>query len=530
MAIQSEGVCLSALLKGLVAVAPVQDRTVSGLSLDSRTVRQGELFIALEGQVTHGIEFAPGALARGAAAVLWETTAQHRVDNRLDLDRIAQKVPLIRVPRLSEHLGRLASRFYGNPSQALRVIGITGTDGKTSTSQFVAQALEHLGFSVGVMGTLGYGRLGEFTEASHTTPDAIRVQQWLARFRDQGSKFVVMEASSHGLELGRVNGITFETAVFTNLTRDHLDFHGNMKNYARAKSRLFEMPGLKQAVLNLDDPLGAELFAKIHTRVACIGYTLAEQVPAGVARGLSVARMDFGLDGLEVDINSSWGSATLRCRLLGRFNVSNLLAALGVLLSVGIDFKRAVAALEHVTTVPGRMELIEAPLDRLAPRVVVDYAHTPGALEQVLSALRAHCTGQLWCVFGCGGDRDRGKRSLMGACAEALADRIVITDDNPRSESPAAIVADIISGLQRKEQVKIEHDRARAIRWVIQSATAQDLVLVAGKGHENYQIVGTVKKAFSDHEQVRRCLQELATTAGTQELEQCREQLPKGKV
>ena len=515
MIIQSDGVCLSALLSGWVAVAPVQDRTVSGLSLDSRTVHEGDLFVALAGQSCHGIEFAQAALAQGAAAVVWEPSAQLSVNSNLDLDRIARKVPLIPVPALSERLGSLAGRFYGNPSQALHVVGITGTDGKTSTSQFVAQALEYLGFSVGVMGTLGYGRLGTLAEASHTTPDAIRVQRWLARFRDQGSQFVVMEASSHGLELGRVNGIAFETAVLTNLTRDHLDFHGSLANYARAKSRLFEMPGLKHAVLNLDDPLGAELFEKIHTRLACLGYTQAAQVPTGVERSLSVARMDFGLDGLEVDINSSWGSATLRCRLLGRFNVSNLLAALGVLLFAGIDFKRAVEALEQVSTVPGRMELIAAEARGPAPRVVVDYAHTPGALEQVLRALRAHCHGQLWCVFGCGGDRDRGKRPLMGACAEAFADCVVITDDNPRTEAPEAIVAEILSGVKRPESVKVEHDRARAIGWAVQSAAAQDLVLVAGKGHENYQLVGTLKKMFSDHEQVRRSLQELATTPGT---------------
>jgi UDP-N-acetylmuramoyl-L-alanyl-D-glutamate--2,6-diaminopimelate ligase len=483
---------LGELLTGLVENVPPQPLAITGLTLDSRQVAPGALFFALAGSRVHGRNFIDDAIARGAAAVLCEASVPSREDR--------QGVPVISVRGLKLLVGPIAERFYGEPSRAQWVVGVTGTNGKTSTAQFIAQALNHSN-PCGVVGTLGNGLFGQLESASHTTPDAVSLHALLAQFRDQGATQVVMEVSSHGLEQGRSAGVAFDVAVFTNLSHEHLDYHGTMHHYGRAKRRLFEMPGLKYAVINLDDEFGRELLVSMPGAVGTVSYGFegGKLLP-------SLLGKDLQLDshGLHLTVESDWGHGELQVPLLGRFNAANLLAALGALLAGGMAFEEALQRLAQVQPVPGRMNGYGG--NGSQPLVVVDYAHTPDALQQVLTALRAHCAGRLSCVFGCGGDRDRAKRPLMAKVAEQLADRVIITDDNPRGETPEVIVADMLAGLNNMDEVSVIHDRAAAIREAVADAMAEDVVLVAGKGHEDYQLVGEQRLAFSDAEAVQQAL------------------------
>jgi UDP-N-acetylmuramoyl-L-alanyl-D-glutamate--2,6-diaminopimelate ligase len=484
---------LKTLLAGYDAPAP--DFDVTGVEIDSRRVSPGDLFLACKGSgaarsATHGLSFIEQVLQRGAAAVAWEPAPG-----------VAEPdigVPQVPVPRLSQRAGEIAARFHGEPSQHLFCVGVTGTDGKTSTAYLIAQAFDALQQPCGYLGTIGMGRVGALDANTHTTPDPVRLQQWLAQMRSEGVRAIAMEVSSHALDQARVAGTLFRTAVLTNVTRDHLDYHGTVEAYAAAKRRLFERDELVTAVLNRDDACGREWIAAQRDRIEVIAYGIDGESPATPHL---IAR-DVALDanGLRFTVDSHLGRAQIRSRLLGRFNVHNLLAALGALLSHGIALDVAAAALERAQTVPGRIEGFRGP--DAAPLVVVDYAHTPEALRQVLSAVRAHTAGRLICVFGCGGDRDRGKRPLMGAAAAELADRAIVTDDNPRSEAPEAIVAEIVEGAMRlaphASRLTIVHDRAEAIRTAVADAARDDVVVVAGKGHEDYQIYGSDVRAFSD--------------------------------
>jgi len=483
---------LKTLLDGIVELVPVESREIIGLTLDSRLVTPGALFFATAGTRAHGRNFIDDAIARGAAAVLCDASAPGVEDRH--------GVPVISVRGLNGLIGPIAARFYGEPSRDQLVVGITGTNGKTSTCQFIAQALNQDG-PCGVIGTLGNGLYGKLAESAHTTPDAITLHALLAEFRDAGAKQVVMEVSSHGQQQGRTAGVAFDVAVFTNLTHEHLDYHGNMINYGRAKRALFETPGLKYAVINVDDEFGRQLLVSMPGAVGTVSYGLE-----GGALVPSLLGKDLQLDhsGLRMTVESDWGRGELHVPLLGRFNAANLLAALGALLASGMGFDAALQRLSHVQPVPGRMNGYGGKGGQ--PLVVVDYAHTPDALEQVLLALRAHTNGNLCCVFGCGGDRDRTKRPLMAKVAERLADRVIITDDNPRSENPAVIIADILAGLANVDAVTVIHNRATAIREAIADASPDDVVLVAGKGHEEYQLVGGQRLAFSDTEQVKKAI------------------------
>ncbi|MDR3415677.1 MAG: UDP-N-acetylmuramoyl-L-alanyl-D-glutamate--2,6-diaminopimelate ligase [Nevskia sp.] len=477
---------LSALLQGYATALP--DLTVTGVELDSRKVAPGALFLAVRGHSRHGLAFAGEALQRGAGAVAWEP------DPGVAAPRLA--VPVIAVDHLGAHAGEIAARFWNHPSRGLFTVGVTGTDGKTSTAHLVTQALDRLGAPCAYFGTLGYGRLDRLAVASHTTPDAVRLQRLLAEQRDAGMRACAMEVSSHALDQSRVGGVEFRVAALTNVGRDHLDYHGSLESYAAAKRRLFAWPGLQAAVLNRDDARGAA-WARDRLDAAVTLYGLDGEPPAG--------QHVLGFDlqphaaGLGFTVRSSWGEARIDSRLLGRFNAYNLLAALAVLLHHGTPLPAAAAALSACGTVPGRAEGFRVPG---SPLVVVDYAHTPQALGQILQALRPHTAGRLWCVFGCGGDRDRGKRPLMGQAAAQLADRLIVTDDNPRSEDPAAIAAEILTGIPdaARQQLTVEHDRARAIERAVSAASAQDVVLVAGKGHEDYQLYGQERRRFSDRE------------------------------
>lgn len=489
-------IMLRDLLAGFAPVDAIQDREISGLSLDSRQVKKGDLFFAFRGTRSHGGEYIDDALKAGAAAVALD--GDHADAVATAAKRAADVgVPVLSVAGLAGVTGEIASRFFGHPSRALKVVGVTGTNGKTSCSQFLAQALSSAHYPCGVVGTIGEGFYGQLDPSSHTTPDAVRLQALLARLRDQGARYVVMEVSSHGLEQGRANGVAFDVALLTNLSRDHLDYHGDMAAYALAKRRLFERPGLKVAVLNLDDALGRELAGTLPDGVQAVGYSLAEtdmDIPA--VRGTRLTLHDRGL---SLHVISPWGEGELTSGLLGRFNASNLLGVLAVLLTLDVPFDEALQRLSEVAAPPGRMERFGGATQPLA---VVDYAHTPDALEQVLMTLKEHCDGALWCVFGCGGDRDRGKRPEMARAAEQFADCLVVTDDNPRSEDPQRIIDDILAGLRRPEVVHVERDRTAAINYAIGQARVGDIVLVAGKGHEDYQIVGDERRYFSDRETV----------------------------
>ena len=471
---------------GYVGQLAAQGAMIEHLSTDSRRCVPGVAFLAYPGERADGRAHIADALGRGASGVLWE--------ERNFRWRPEWRLPNVPVRELKQQAGRLAHDFYGRPSESLWVCGVTGTNGKTSCSQWIAATLG----KTAVVGTLGAGFPGALSVALNTTPDAVELQRLLREFGDAGAAAVAMEVSSHGLVQGRVNAVRFSCALFTNLTHDHLDYHGTMENYAEAKARLFTVPGLGAAVLNMDDPFGAELARRLAGRVRTIGYSLADRRPAGVDEYVIAAR----ISGSHIDLESTWGRTATTIAQLGRFNVANALGVLGCLVANGIGFEEGARRIGKLPAVPGRMQALG---DR--PLVVIDYAHTPDALENVLLALRpgaAARAGGLAVVFGAGGDRDPTKRPLMGAVATRLADRVLITSDNPRSEDPRAIIADIERGIAAPHAS--EPDRARAIEIAVASADPADVILIAGKGHETYQEIGGRKLHFSDEEQVRAAL------------------------
>jgi len=490
---------LAGLLHGLSTARIARNVVVTGLALDSRKVQPGDLFIAVTGSRTHGLHHARQAVALGAAAVVWEPSAH---ESGLAELAALLPVPVVAVPALSQVTGLMADRFYGHPSRGLFMIGVTGTDGKTSCSHYIAQALDTADRRCGLIGTVGYGLYDELNAGSHTTPDALTMQQALYTMLGKGARCVVAEVSSHAMDQGRVHGVYFDVAVLTNFSRDHLDYHGDLESYAHAKRKLFHSTGLRYAVINADDTFGRSLLEDIPPGVAPVAYRLegepfATRFPTQWVIG---SQLELDINGMQFRVQTPWGSGTIRCALLGRFNAGNLLAALASLCISGLPFGEALRRLADTRTVPGRMERFELGTGR--PLAVVDYAHTAGALEEVLRSLRLHCTGELWCVFGAGGDRDRGKRPLMAAAAEQFADHIVLTDDNPRTEDPERIMSDLVSGLQEPGRVRIEHNRANAIAGTLHAAGAADIVLIAGKGHETVQLVGTKALPFSDRERV----------------------------
>ena len=512
---------------------------ISRLVADSREVHQGDTFVAYPGEKVDGRQFIAKAIAQGANAVIWE--AQHFVWND------DWKIPNLAVSDLRHKTGWLAEMVYGKPSEKLWMVGITGTNGKTSTCHWIAQALSEAGKTCAVIGTLGNGFAGTLQSSANTTPDAIRVHSLLADYLHDGAGAVAIEVSSHALAQGRVNGVRFDVALLTNLSRDHLDYHGDMESYAASKRKLFDWQELKFAVVNLDDAFGAELAQQLqdgafpspqsspasgrggerevgqagilsqdknsqkqHSIPEVIGYGLSDNA-LHLAERLGL-RMVYGNlsemsgEGLRLDVHSSWGGAQINSALVGRFNAANLLGALAVLLVSDIGLNIAVQSLSGVQPVAGRMQRLSGAGQ---PTVIVDYAHTPDALEKVLLALRevgATMGGKLICVFGCGGDRDRGKRAMMGVVAERFADHCIVTSDNPRSENPQHIIDEVVSGMTTKNH-EIIVNRSVAIERAIGLAQQHDTVLVAGKGHEDYQEVNGVKYPFSDAAVAQQALQ-----------------------
>jgi UDP-N-acetylmuramoyl-L-alanyl-D-glutamate--2,6-diaminopimelate ligase len=408
------------------------------------------------------------------------------------------------VAGLREHASTIADRFFGSPSRGLSVAGITGTNGKTTCAYLLAQALEIAGSPAAYMGTIGTGRPQALTVSPLTTGDAVTVQRTLARLKAGGAGSVAMEVSSHAIDQCRVGAVRFRTAAFTNLTRDHLDYHGSMDSYGATKARLFMREDLESRVINVDDAFGRQLAIDPRGRgrliVTSRGHHSHARTPAGFVRAMHT---ELSARGIGLEFDSSWGAGSLVSPLVGDFNVDNLLTVIGILLDWGMTPDQATQALARVHAAPGRMETFGG---GPAPLAVVDYAHTPDALRKALSSARAHCSGRLVVVFGCGGDRDAGKRPLMGGIAAELADDIVITDDNPRNESPGVITQGIAAGIPAGRPFRVEHDRARAIRDTLADADANDVVLIAGKGHEDYQIIGSERRAFSDQQVVAAAL------------------------
>jgi UDP-N-acetylmuramoyl-L-alanyl-D-glutamate--2,6-diaminopimelate ligase len=465
------------------------------LTADSRAVQRGDTFVAYPGESRDGRQFIAQAIAAGAASVLWE--------QRGFKWNPAWRLPNRAMPDLRAHAGLIASHIYRHPSSRLRVIGVTGTNGKTTCSQWIARVLNDRGVRTAVVGTLGYGLGGKLRPLVNTTPDALWLQEKMAEFSRRGAAAVSMEVSSIGLEQGRLAGVEFAVALLTNLTRDHLDYHRTMARYKHAKATLFACESLTHAVLNLDDGFGAELAGSLKRRgLKVIGYGFERSVPA--ARRLQRVigtNLTSGATGVSFDVATPWGDASVASPVLGRHNASNLLATLAVLLACEIKLKDAVAALGRLDAVPGRMQRIGG---GRRPLAVIDYAHSPDALENVLHALRELTGGELWCVFGCGGDRDRGKRPLMGAAASRLADRVIVTSDNPRFENPREIINEIRRGV--RGGCTIEPDRRRAITSALRAARRGDVVLIAGKGHEPYQEIRGVRHPFSDVQTARAAL------------------------
>jgi len=455
---------------------------LSGIALDSRRVTPGSLFMAVSGSRDDGKAHVADAVQRGAVAVLADAP-------------VMAEVPVLVLPTLRHQLGALAAAFFGQPSVAMAVTGVTGTNGKTTVTRIIAQLLRASGQHCGVLGTLGAVLDDSVAETLNTTPDAVALQAQLAAWRDSGVDAVAMEVSSHALEQGRIQGLRLHSAIFTNLSRDHLDYHGDMQAYGAAKAKLFAQAGLRHAIINIDDVFGAQLAAQLPRSLSMLRCSIS-----ATDVEVTVRDIEYASDGIRCLLVTPWGEARLHSVLRGDFNLNNLVLACAGALRHGVPLASLPAAVARVTAVPGRMQVLaEQPV-----QVVVDYAHTPAALELSLRALRRHVSGRLICVFGCGGDRDPGKRPLMGEVAGRVADTVVLTSDNPRSEDPQQIIAAIAAGC--KVAAAVETDRAHAIRHAITLARPGDCVLIAGKGHETVQVIGDQRVPFSDIDHARAAL------------------------
>lgn len=454
----------------------VANTELKDLKLDSREVRPGDVFVACPGAKFDGREYVAAAVQNGAAVAL------------VDSDDLHLALPMVRIPNLKAKLAELAAFFYGWPAEFLKIIGVTGTNGKTSVTHYIAQLLAAQQHACGIMGTLGNGWYGNLIPSNLTTSDNCSIHRQLAAFLRAGTKFVAMETSSHALDQRRLDFVKFSTAVFTNLTQDHLDYHQNMEDYFCAKAKLFAEFYPEQRIINLDDPYGERLL----------------RTYGGISYSISNAHANIYSDGQQ--LYTPWGQGTFTNPLIGKFNLANLLAAVGVCGSHGADFKLMLDSIQQLQPVAGRMQTVR--LQAADPLIVVDYAHTPDALANALRALQEHSHRKIYCIFGCGGDRDRSKRPLMVEAALAYSDQVVLTQDNPRTEKPEQIIADMLSldNGTNIDKINVIMDRAEAIRSVISQAQTADIILIAGKGHEDYQIIGNEKREFSDVQSARAAL------------------------
>ncbi|MBE9548021.1 MAG: UDP-N-acetylmuramoyl-L-alanyl-D-glutamate--2,6-diaminopimelate ligase [Proteobacteria bacterium] len=474
---------------------------VNDLHIDSRQVQAGDVFVAVPGKQSHGLGFVEKAIVNGASAVLCDLCEAQNIKNCT--------FPVILIPDLNKRLAELASRFYGVPGSDMLLVAVTGTNGKTSVAHFIAQAWQLWRGNAGLIGTLGAGPLNNLNETSHTTPDIFEVYSRLASLRAAGIGLTAMEVSSHALDQNRIGRLSFDVGIFTNLSHDHLDYHGDMQRYGLAKKRLFTEHKPRFAVLNVADKVGRQWQGELSENTECLSYygdSATDKEPVGGYPPADIYASDVKSTdrGIGFYLHSPWGQAKIQSKLLGRFNLDNLLATVAALGLLGMPFKQLCQALELVQPVIGRMQRIGTELDQ--PLVVIDYAHTPDALKQALLSLRPHTHGQLYCIFGCGGERDRSKRPLMAAVTEKYADQVFLTSDNPRSEDALKIIDEISSGFSDPGAVRIEPDRAAAIRLAVYAADKQDIILIAGKGHEQYQQLGTERLPFDDAAEARLAL------------------------
>ena len=489
---------LRELLKGMTVQGSKIDLNCEGICLDSRLVTEGDLFFANAGETTHGKNYIADAIQRGASGVVVDQS-----EDVATLHTIYPHTAIYAIEDLKLNMSFIAARFYKNLQTYIPTIGITGTNGKTSCCHFIGQIHQLLQKPCFIIGTLGNGLYGQLHSASLTTPDAFHLQALKQEAIKRQAQALVMEVSSHALQQHRTDSMLFDVAIFTNLSRDHLDYHIDMQSYFEAKKRLFKLPGLKTAVINIDDAYGDEIVAILPKNVQAIRYGLRSDAD------ISAKIIEKNTRTTRIAIKSPWGQAETQIPLLGDFNISNVLAVMGGLLALNWSWNQVCQVLPGLQAVPGRMQILKAPL---APDAVIDYAHTPDALEKTLTALRAHhaLQGKIICVFGCGGDRDSGKRPQMGKIADQYCDAMILTSDNPRSEDPLEIIRDILSGIENKLDIQIEVDRKKAICMALSQAGVNDIVLIAGKGHEDYQIIGKSKMPFSDLSVVQKWHEENA--------------------
>ncbi|MDA0679069.1 MAG: UDP-N-acetylmuramoyl-L-alanyl-D-glutamate--2,6-diaminopimelate ligase [Proteobacteria bacterium] len=481
---------LAQLLQG-IAAAP--DLPVTGIADDSRKLKPGYVFFACQGATSHGLAYLQQAIQANVSAVVFDSSTGNSIE---------AAVPMIPVPDLEGHLGEVANRWFDSPSKHIQVTGVTGTNGKTTVAYLIRQCMDLLNQKCGYIGTLGSGFAGADDSGIMTTPPCIEIHETLAAFRDQGARHAALEVSSHALDQRRVGGVHFNSAIFTNLSRDHIDYHGSMRAYFESKSSLFLDYDVRNRIVSLDTEFGAELADLCGANVITVS-TQVDRIVDGRPH-VFVRDLVATPSGLNISVASSWGSADLSLPLIGDFNVANAVQVLALLLCHDVSLDKACNTLGKVSAPPGRMQPVLAPTKNVLPAVYVDYSHTPASLEAALRALRGHCRGKLWCVFGCGGDRDRGKRSMMGKIAEQLSDCPVVTSDNPRTEDPDRIVADVLEGMSSSAIAIV--DRRDAIAYAISNAGFTDTILVAGKGHEDYQVIGAERLQFSDVDVSAKCL------------------------
>jgi UDP-N-acetylmuramoyl-L-alanyl-D-glutamate--2,6-diaminopimelate ligase len=495
------GMSLPELLSGFDVQDPVPAIEIFNIASNSAQVTANSAFVALPGIRSNGIDYAIDAVKAGAVVVIYDAADEYS-RQRIPLLRKQVDTHWVGIDQLERANGHIVSRFFGDPGRAMTIVGITGTDGKSSVAHLVTQALTRIDKRCASIGTLGYGIANQLTPDSLTTPDAVSLQARLYQFQQQRCEYVVMEVSSHALEQFRVNGCDFDIAVLTNLGRDHLDYHGSHESYAAAKARLFHEFELSGRVVNADDAFGLKLSQSLDQdslyRYSVQGKNLPEAE-------VKLKSFELTAHGQNVCAITPLGEVTAVTALIGRFNVENTLACIATLVALGFDHNQLELAVKDLEPIPGRMEKFSG--GRGMASAVIDFAHTEQALRACLAASREHTSGQLWCVFGCGGDRDQGKRGGMGRAVEELADRIIVTDDNPRNESAEKIVGEILAGMQQPDQACVVHNRQAAIEYALSQAAAEDLVVIAGKGHEQDQIVGNVRRPFSDRHVVSRILQ-----------------------
>lgn len=485
---------LDKLLIPWISYCPI-NLTLTNLRLDSRNVESGDLFIAIRGFNTNGKLYINDAVSRGAAAILLETNEKKILIKKHHHFKL---IPIVHFYKLNQYVSNIAGRFYGHPSLFLKLIGVTGTNGKTTITHLLANWMELLGEKSAVMGTLGNGTLSNIQPSSHTTCSAVDIQKILFQFVQNDIQVVAMEVSSHGLDQHRVDAVYFNVAIFSNLSHDHLDYHDNIKNYEITKWRLFSELHVEHYIINIDDDIGYQWLSYLPTAVA---VTMTNRVPKSwLGRWITLINASYSLYGTDIVFNSSWGSGTVHSQLLGMFNVSNVLLALGALLVLNYPLSLLLSNASRLKPICGRLEIFRS---YSRPTVIIDYAHTPDSLKKVLNFVKFFCRGQIWSIFGCGGNRDRSKRALMGYIAEKYSNYVIITNDNPRTENSKSIINDILYKIQSSKKIQIIQNRANAIRTTILQAQSQDFILIFGKGHEQYQIIGNDHINYSDQDIVQ---------------------------